>query len=388
MHLLWALNAAGMENGVINVCNRLPRDQFSASICTMKAGGSAESRVDRGRVELFHVPRYFGNDPTLPLRLALLLRRKRVDILHAHLWGTLIEGLAAAKLAGVRTVIHGEHGKIADRPRQIFAQRWAWRKVKQVLAVSSALADRMSRVVGFPRDAIQVFPNGVDSDRFRPSDTPKSELRRQFGLPPGGLLIGMVARLVGFKDHAGVLRAVANLRKRGLDAHLALAGDGPLGDELKRLAHELDIAAYVHFLGQLPRVEPLLGALDVFVSNSSHNEGMSNAMLEAMASGVPVVATRVAASPELLDEGRAGLLIPPRDAESSVQALRQLAHAPDMRISLGRAGRQRIVQRYGISTMVKSYSELYMRAAGSSERSPCSRTRGRSGTVPTERVAK
>ena len=387
MHALWCLDAAGMENGVINVCHRLPSEEFAPSICTFRAGGAAEERVDIGRVGLFNVKRHFGNDPSLPFRLAWLLRRRRIDVLHTHGWATLIEGLAAARLAGVRTVIHGEHGNIDDRPRQLFAQRWGWRKVDRVLSVSSALADRLASVVGFPRERIHVIPNGVDTDRFRPSDTSKSELRRQLGLPSGGLLIGMVARFVPFKDHAGVFGTLAKLREAQIEVHLALAGDGPLGDELKQLAGKLDIADRVHFLGELARVEPLLGALDVFVSNSSHNEGMSNAILEAMASGVPVVATRVAASPELLDEGKAGILIPPRDTEALAAALRQLVDRPGFQLSLSQVGRQRAVDCYSISSMVESYSRLYLQAAGLSGRHSRLRTAEAQATLLSERIA-
>lgn len=370
MHLVYGLDAAGMENGVINICNLLPSDQFAPSICTLTPKGAAQNRVDKDRVEVNHVPRHCRNDPTFPIRLAWLMRRQRINILHTHNWATMIEGLVAARLAGVSMVVHGEHGKLQDFRRRIFTQRWGWRAVDQVLSVSGALADRMTHVVGFPRYRIQVIPNGVDTERFRPLDSTKSELRRQLGLPPSGLLIGMVARFVRFKDHAGVIRAVAMLRGRGTQTHLAFAGSGPLRGELEQLASALGVSDCVHFLGEMPRVERLLHALDVFVSNSSHNEGMSNAILEALACAIPVVATRVAASPELLDEGSAGLLISPRDPDALATALRQLVDKPELRKLLSQAGRQRIEDRYGIGSMVESYGRLYLRLAGGRKMDP------------------
>ncbi len=370
LHLVWCLDAAGMENGVINICHRLPSSEFAPAICTLKAGGAAEQRLDPDRVELLHCRRLFGRDLSLPVRLALLLRRQRVDIVHTHNWVTLWPGLLAAKLAGVPLVVHGEHGKIWDRRRQVIAQRWLWRRTHQVLSVSAALADRMSEAVGFPRARIEVISNGVDTERFRPSGETKTASRQRLGLPAEGLLIGMVARLVPFKDHAGVLRAVAALQARQLDIHLALAGAGPLRDELDQLATELGIAPRVHFLGELPQVDPLLGALDVLVSNSSHNEGMSNAVLEAMACGVPIIATRVAASPELLDHGRAGILIEPRDAEGLAAALGELHASPALRARLGESGRQRIEEQYSLDAMVGAYRRLYLRLAGNSRAVP------------------
>ncbi len=364
MHLVYGLGTGGMEDTIINVCNRLPPEEYSPSICVFESGGGFEGRVDAGRVELIYVRRYFGNDPTFPFRLARQLRSRKVDILQTNQWATLVEGALAAKLARVPIVVHGEHGTIPDSPKRVLAQRWGWRAANQVYAVSTALADRAASIVGFPRERIHVIHNSVDTERFRPAIAPKDELREEFGLPPNGLLVGMVARFVPFKDHAGVLRALAKLQEGGIEAHLALVGTGPLRDELERLADRLGIADRVHFLGVLAPVERLLNALDVFVSNSSHNEGMSLASLEAMACEIPVVSTRVAAAPEVLDEGNAGILIPAQATESLVRALRDLAGQPDLRSSLGRAGRQRAEDRYTVSSMVESYARLYARLAG------------------------
>ncbi|MBN2474408.1 MAG: glycosyltransferase [Pirellulales bacterium] len=365
MHVVDGLGTGGLEKTIVSVCNGLPRGQFATSLCSLTPADGMVGRLDCQRVELIHVHRRFGNDPTLPLRLARELRRRRIDILHTNSWSALVEGIIAAKLAGVRIHVHGEHGKIRNRRRQILAQRWAWRAVDQVVMVSDALADRASNIVGFPRNRIHVINNSADVARFRPSATAKHELRNQFGLPPNAFLVGMVARFVPFKDHAGAVRAVARLCEDGADAHLALAGSGPLEGELRRLADTLDIADHVHFLAELNENEVvhLLQAMDVFVSNSSHNEGMSLSVLEAMACAVPVVSTRVAASPEVLDGGAAGVLIPPQDTESLSLALQQLADDPDTRRALGQAGRQRVVDQYSTRCMVESYRRLYARLA-------------------------
>jgi len=361
MHLVYNLGTGGMENTLIQVCNRLPTDEFRPTICVLEAGGGMEGRVDTERVELIHVPRRFGNDPTVPFRVARQLRRRRIDILQTNQWATLIEGIVAAKIARVPILVHGEHGKIRGRRRQIVAQRWVWSRVNQVYAVSAALADRAARVVGFPRDRIGVINNSVDTEHFRPAVTPKGELRKRFGLPTSGLLVGMVARFVPFKDHAGVIKALARLRQADLDVRLAFVGNGPLRDELAQLAKDLRLADRVHFLGEMEQVRPLLQALDVFVSNSSHNEGLSLSVLEAMACGVAVVSTRVAASPEVLAGGVAGVLIPPRDTDALVNALRELTENPQRRISLALAGCKRAEEHYSVVTMVEGYRDMYAR---------------------------
>lgn len=357
MHLLPSLAAGGMENGVVNLCNRFAPDAFGSTICALEQGGALEARLDLRRTGVLLLRRGFGNDPRVPLKLARLLRRCRIDILHTHSWGTLMEGIAAAKLARTPVLIHGEHGTMETRKRNLFIQRWAWRIPHRILAVCSSLADQLSMVVGFPRERIAVIPNGVDTDRFRPADW-KSESRRELGLPDGRLLIGMVARLIPVKDHAGVLHALAALRQGGCDIRLALAGDGPLIEELKQLAELLQIADRVHFLGEIDRVERLYKALDVFVSNS-HREGMSNTILEAMACGLPVVATGVGAGPELLADGHAGRLVPPRDVAALTATLRELAERPSQRAALGEAARRRAEEHFSIATMVDAYSCLY-----------------------------
>lgn len=359
MHLVGKLGTGGMENGVINICHNLPQSRFQSSICTFESGGAMEERIDKQVVDVFHVAKRVGNDPILPIRLARLLKRQRIDILHSHNWGTLIEGVVAAKLCGTAVVVHGEHGMIYDQPRQVWAQKLAWRRVDQVLAVSDALASRMFETIGYPKERIQVIPNGVDSDFFSPSHHSKEDARRQLGLPVDGVMVGMVARFVPFKNHLGAIRSLAIAIESGAPFHLALAGGGQLAGELRQLVDDLNLNSKVHFLGELERVRPFLHALDVFLSNSTHREGMSNAVLEAMACRLPVVATRVAASPELLDSGSSGILIQPGNDQALADAVMKLSKDQHLRSRLSEKARERAVQVYGFSKMIQNYTDLY-----------------------------
>lgn len=367
MQLVWSLGMGGLEKLAIDICSHLPQDQFSASICVLQSGGAIESRVDTDLVDLLCIRQYCGNDPTVPFRLARLLRRRQVDVLHSHTWGTLLEGVVAAKLARVPAVIHLEHSTTDRRRRRVIGQRVGWGMVNQVVAVSDAVADRMTNIVGYPRDKIRVIPNGVDVEQFRRLDVPRRDLREEFGLSGVGYLIGMLARFVPFKNHAGVLRALPKLHEAGIDAHLALAGSGPLRDELKTLAESLGITDRVHFLGNTDQTCRFLNCLDVFVSNSTSGEGLSLALLEAMACEVPLVATAVAEHPNVLDDGRAGTLIAPEDEDALAEALLHLAEHPEVRTSLGQAGRQRAMDRYSFDGMMEAYQELYRREAGVAE---------------------
>jgi len=367
MQLVWDLGMGGLEKLAIDICSHLPQDQFSASICVLQPGGAMENRVDQNLVDLLCVRQNYGNDFTVPFRLARLLRERQIDVLHSHSWGTLLEGIFASRLAGVPAVIHTEHSTTDRRRRRIIAQRVGWGMVNQVVAVSGAVADRMTNIVGYPRKKIRVIPNGVDFEQFRRLDIPRRELREEFGLSGIGFLIGMVARFVPFKNHAGVLQILPKLHEAGIDAHLALAGSGSLRDQLETLSESLGITDKVHFLGNTNQTCRFLNSLDLFVSNSTSGEGLSLALLEAMACEVPVVATAVAEHPNVLDDGRAGSLILPENEDALVEALLHLAKNPEVRTSLGQAGRQRVLDKYSYDGMMEAYQQLYRRETGVAE---------------------
>ena len=359
-HLIFSLEAGGMENGVVNLCNRLNPDLFDTSICVMKADGELEKRINRDRVTLYKVRRHFGNDPSVPLRIATQFWRRGVDIVHTHNWVTLVEGAVAKKFARVPVMIHGEHGyPIEERPRNVKVQRYVWsRIVTQLLSVSAELADGMAGVTGMPRDCIKVIPNGVDTTRFTPQPDRRQQARAQCGIPAEGIMIGMVARLASVKNHAGAIRALALLRQEGLDVHLVIAGGGDLQAALEQQARDENVNSCVHFLGFMEDVGRVYNALDIFLLNS-HQEGMSNTIVEAMASGLPVVATQVGANPELLIEGETGYLVPPDNSEMLAIALRKLLE-PELRARFGIAARRRIEDNFSIDTMVDQYTNLYL----------------------------
>jgi sugar transferase (PEP-CTERM/EpsH1 system associated) len=368
MHVLFSLRTGGTELGVVKLANALDRSRVVSAICSCKPADAVKSRL-RSDVKLFEFDRRDGNDPMFVARLARLFRRERPDVVHTHSWGTLCEGLVAARLAGVRRVVHGEHGTMETRGHNLRVQRLAWGWTDGVLSVSSRLAERLSAQVGYPLDSIKVIRNGIDTARFRPDK--RDAARHSFGLGPRDVVIGTAGRLVPVKDHATLLNALALLKSQGVAFRAIIAGDGPLRATLAALAGSTGLAHAVDFLGERGDIEDVMAACDVFALSST-SEGLSNTIMEAMATGLPVVATDVGGTEELVEDGRTGLLVPPSDPAAFAAALADLAKDEAKRHSMGLAGRQRMERDYSLDRMIHAYEELYLGLNGRAPAaSPC-----------------
>jgi sugar transferase (PEP-CTERM/EpsH1 system associated) len=359
MHLVYSFGFGGMEVGVAKLTNAIDPSIVLSSICSCRPSETLKTHL-RPEIRFFEIQRRPGwYDVRLIPQLYRLLRRERPDILHTHGWATLCEGLMAAALARVPIVVHGEHGTLRTRWHQALAQRWVWSRVDQVLAVSSELRERMARDIGFRPDRVQVIRNGVDTDRFHPGH--RAAARASFSFDPGRIVLGTVGRLVSVKDHATLLRAWALLRSRGHAFTGLIAGRGPLHDQLVSLAASLGLDD-VRFLGVRPDIEQVLAAMDVFVL-SSRSEGLSNTIQEAMATGLPVVATRVGGAHELVVPGETGLLVPAEAPEAMADAIELLITDAAERSRMAEAGRRRAEQEFALSRMVREYVQTYIELA-------------------------
>ena len=365
LHVLLSLEPGGLENGVVNVINRLDRDRFVSSVCCLKHAGEFARRIEDPRVAIHELHWRGGNDPRLALRLARLLRRTRPDIVHTRNAEPFFYGFAGAKLARAKALVHSEHGrKFDDRPARFAVQRWMSRHTDAIFAVSGQLKTDLVRHIGMPEASVEVLHNGVDLSRFNVAaraDAPspaREALRRDWGVPAGALVVGSVGRLVAVKNYALLLRAVAS---SGLDdVHLVLAGEGPERAALTALAASLGIASRLHLLGHSNDVDRVLGAFDVFVL-PSFSEGMSNTLLEAMAAGVPPVASDVGGNGEIVRDGVDGRLFPSDDEAALRACLAALCRDEAARARLATAARERVLSTFDIRQMIERYEQLYER---------------------------
>jgi sugar transferase (PEP-CTERM/EpsH1 system associated) len=352
-----SLRTGGLENVVLTLSRYLD-GQAEQAVVTPGPSGPLRERFPRA-VKIVAMGDRRRPDRWNALRMARLFRSLKPDIVHSRNW-TCIDAIVGARLAGVPVVIHGEHGREAadpegHNPRRRRVRRLLAPLVTEFVTVGRDLWRWLVEEVGVPASKVRTIHNGVDTRRFQPGDP--SAARRALGLPADCPIAGTVGRLDPVKDQAGLIRAFA-LATRERPALLVIAGEGPCRAELETLTRSLGLEERVRLLGERDDVPTLLQALDCFVLPSL-GEGISNAILEAMAAGLPVIATLVGGNGELVQGGVTGTLVEPRDAEALAGALAAYFRDPDLARAHGAAGRLRAEREFSLERMLLGYGDLY-----------------------------
>ena len=287
-------------------------------------------------------------------RLAAWLLAHRVQIVNTHSsndgW---LAGLAA-RLSGAH-LIRSRHIEV-DYPNR-FWSGFAFRTLPHhVITTSQRIADRLVDELGVPRARVDCMATGVDLAKFDP--TAKGTLREELNVPPGVPLIGMISVLRSWKGHLTLLEAVALLLKKR-PIHLAIAGEGPMRRDLPREIERLQLNDCVTLLGHRTDVPNLLASLDVLVLPSYAHEGIPQIILQAQAMARPIVATRIGGIPEVVEDGKTGLLVERKDAQALADAIGRLLDDPAFARSLGQRGRQQIEAKYSLDAMGERLLALY-----------------------------
>ncbi|MBL0169347.1 MAG: glycosyltransferase [Gemmatimonadaceae bacterium] len=351
------LEVGGMEQMVITLSLALARHGHDVGVTCLNELGELADRLHGTsvRLSLVRAPGFRASFSAPALEQHF--RALRPDVVHTHsgAWG---RACRAARKAGVPVIVHTVHGKLDRDPwYDVPLKRWEARHSDAVVAVSSALALDLIKRVGLESRTISTLINGVDTSRFRPSPAERACARRTLGLDDR-FVIGTVARLVHIKNHAALLTAFSRIAWQRPDAVLVVAGDGPLEHALNAQAAALGLGDRVRFLGSIPDTERIYRALDLFVL-PSFAEGTSLSVLEAMASGVPVVATAVGGTPALLDNGACGLLATSPDPVAVELALSRALADPATMQRFAQRALERVERDYSLEAMVTAYESLY-----------------------------
>ena len=363
------MSMGGAQRHLLQVLERLDRRRFTQVLCCLGTDRNDQhDLLDRARAlgvpVLDAAVRDGANALVRPHSLVRMgaiaaeLRRRRVRIVHSYLFHANWFGTLAARLAGIPVVIVSKRSMdVYPRARDRWACRLVNRLADRVTAVAGAVRDHVHATEGCPLEKIVVIPNGIDAEarhRGAPAPVPV-ELP---GIGDGDRVVGTIARLVWKRGHEELLQAAALLRQADPAAKLVIVGDGPLRPSLEERARTLGLNGSVRFLGAIPDAARFLPRFDVFVL-SSVLEGMSNALLEAMAAGRPAVATRVGGNTELVVDGETGFLVPPKDPQALADAVARLLRDPALARRFGEAARRRVESEFTLSTMVSRLEQLY-----------------------------
>lgn len=365
-HVIYRLSIGGLENGLVNLINRIPENRYRHAVICITDYSSFSKRIQRNDVEIFALHKSMGHDPKLYLHLYKLFRRLKPAIVHGRNLAAL-DSLLPAFLAGIRCRIHGEHGRdVSDLRGENRKLQWL-RRIYQPLVnyyvpLSRDLENYLETKIKVPPCKIRQIYNGVDTALFHPADHGRQTLPIDGFSQADKVIVGTVGRLDAVKDQLnlveGFARAVGRSPRIRAKARLLIFGEGPMRKQVEARVHSLDIADISWLAGARDDIADMLRSMDIFVLPSLA-EGISNTILEAMASGLPVVATDVGGSRELLSDGETGQLIPPADPVAMADAIENYLNEPAMRLNHGRAGRKRIEQHFSLDGMVQRYLDLY-----------------------------
>lgn len=367
VHIIYSLGTGGLENGLVNIINRMPSDRYRHVIICLTHATDFVKRITAPNVRVIELNKKEGHDLGVYWRLQKLLWKLKPAIVHTRNLAALEMQVLTLTLPGVKRV-HGEHGRdIYD----LHGKNQKYNRLRKVMsylihryiAVSQDLESWLLETVKIPRSKVSQLYNGVDSARFYlPSNDTREEL-----LPPqfadkDSLIIGTIGRVAVVKDQISLINAFDILVKKATgkseQLRLVIVGDGPLYQTLKERVSSLGLDSKVWLPGDRQDIPELLRAMDIFVLPSL-GEGISNTVLEAMATGLPIVATRVGGNPELVDDNRTGALVPVGDVAELAKVLQRLIDDPKALSSMGAKGLEKVHSQFDWDVTVANYLAVY-----------------------------
>lgn len=364
IHVMHSLSLGGMESIVVNLINGLDRKKFVSSLCCLEGLGPLLKEINQREVKVFNLGKGESHDWTLFLRLAKLFKKEGAQIVHTLGWAALFDGIIGARIARVPVVVHSEHGKsyedLLDVPRRrIWTQRMILPYLTdKVCVVCEDLKKSLKESLHLLDKKMITIYNGIEISNVALS-VDLVQKKKDIGYKNNEMIVGTVGRLDPVKNYKVLLRSAAIITQDMPNVKFLFVGDGPAAEGLKSLTQELGLNSRVIFLGQREDVPELLKIMDVFALPSL-SEGLSKAILEAMAAGLPVVATNVGGNPELVIENQTGFLVPSGDPQGLANAIIYLLKNHEQAKRMGMSGQEMVRQHFSLEKMIKSYENLYL----------------------------
>jgi glycosyltransferase involved in cell wall biosynthesis len=359
LHIITELEVGGAENLLLNICRQLDKRNFNIVVGYIYGPGTLSDQFKKAGVRLIDLSRKGKIDPLLLFKLFFLIRKERIQIVHTHLVHASIVGRIAAKLAGVRNIITTRHYAYYHKEKSLV--NWIERKTvvfnNNFIAISNAVREYMVKREKYKPERITVIYNAVDLSLLNSKDLeiiPKNN---------NDLLIGSVGRLHPSKGYDTLLKSMPQVIKEFPSVRLIIIGDGIQRKYLEGLGSDLGISEQVIFLGRRTPAEVIrfLKNIDLFVL-ASNWEGFGLAVLEAMACARPVVATNVGGIGEIIDAGKTGFLVPPRDPQKLAENIIRLSRDNKLLETLGKTGRQKVEKLFSMHDMIFKLTALYQKS--------------------------
>ena len=369
LYIISTLEVGGAEGQLVRLVTGLDRHRFEPAVCCLSSDGPYREALDAAGIPVVTIGfTGFGDLRRHPsrvvrplMKLVRSIRGLRPDVVHGFLFWAYVLGTLAARLAGVRVVVTSRRSLgvfKASRPHYLLLERMANRLTDVIVANSEAVRQDTLSQEHIASEKVMVIHNGIKMDCYQlPCN---DRLRQSEGLVAKSPVVGVIANFIHYKGHRYFFEAWATVARRYPNAVALLIGDGPDRSEFEAQVSSMGISQSVRFLGTRRDIPQLLALMDLLV-HPSLEEGFSNAILEAMAAGKPVVATAVGGNPEAVLHGVTGLLVPPRDGHALAEAVLWLVEHPDEAAAFGRAGRERAAQHFDLRVMVRQYERLYER---------------------------
>jgi len=357
VHLVETLDAiGGMERIVAQIATHLNKNEFEVEIWCVHLGGRyAQELVKQGlTLRVFNISNYYN--PLNILRLALELKRSEVDIVHTHMYFASTIGRCAAWIAGVKVLINHMHSSYWHySSRNLFIERLLSKITHKIICVSKHTMDFVVTHEKIDPLKVDIVYNGIS---VVPTLS-KLEARERFNVAPTEVIIITVANLLENKGHKVLLKALSLLETKNINIKCWIVGQGPMEEELKEYAQQLNLGSKIVFWGGRHDVPMLLSASDIFVLASIHIEGLPISILEALAYQVPVIATKVGGLPEIIEDKVSGRMVPPNDPSALASSIKELINNQGERLEYAQEGAKRFIQQFESKHMIERIEKLY-----------------------------
>ena len=357
------LQQGGAEGQLVHLATGLIGTDWVPAVACMSEVAEPHATTLRGAgIPVAVFPRARHRDWGRARALAAMLGRERADVVHSFLVGANAYAYAGSRLAGISCLVTSSRTSMPVRSALArTAHAWVFRRSSAVIANSEWVRSFTASYYGVPRDRIRVVRNGVDLAAFSAGGGPAARIRAEFGVPEGGLLIGTLGRLSREKNLELFVDVAAALSREFPLVSFAIIGEGPHRAAVEAAVKAAAGPSRVHLAGAHSDVPAVLSALDIFLTTSD-TEGLPNAVMEAMACALPVVATRVGGTHEIVEEGVTGRLVPPGRIVPILEAIRPLIADRSLRVRMGQAGRARIEASFSLEAMVSGTLAVYEEA--------------------------